>query len=264
MELQELEVNKLHEELAKWESTWTTGYDAYYADMLAFWREIYKYERDDFLVENSLNDELQLTDSDGELLKSVDTKEFLRWFKNGYWHPDIFSYEASSKMLSFTDPGMLKFWIEFIDVNSALGKYRVDLIGRRPKAVNDNDVKAIFYRETPGVLFIDPNSNEPQDGGLSYAKLNLPNGLSNYFSMSSQGKSAKEAMDNLMYETTYYQETITLSCLPIYYLSPNTRIKVEDDRTGIRGEYLVKSFTYQFTHDGMMSITATRAVDRLI
>lgn len=34
----------LEQELALWESTWNTGYDAYYADMLGFWREIYKYE----------------------------------------------------------------------------------------------------------------------------------------------------------------------------------------------------------------------------
>lgn len=71
-------------------------------------------------------------------------------------------------------------------------------------------------------------------------------------------------MDNLVYQTTYYQEAITLNCLPVYHLSPNTKIKVEDDRTGIRGEYLVKSFNYSLAHDGMMSITATRAVDRLI
>lgn len=71
-------------------------------------------------------------------------------------------------------------------------------------------------------------------------------------------------MDNLVYTTTYYQESITLNCLPIYYLSPNTKIKVEDDATGIQGEYLVKSFNYSLTHDGMMSITATRAVNRII
>jgi hypothetical protein len=39
---------------------------------------------------------------------------------------------------------------------------------------------------------------------------------------------------------------------------------VEDDATGIQGEYLVKSFNYSLTHDGMMSITATRAVNRII
>lgn len=61
--------------------------------------------------------------------------------------------------IRFIDPGMLKFWLEFIDTNSDLGRYRVSLIGRRSKAINDDKIKAIFYRETPGVLFIDPTSN---------------------------------------------------------------------------------------------------------
>jgi hypothetical protein len=29
------------EEIAEWSNTWNTGYDAYYPDMLAFWRDIY-------------------------------------------------------------------------------------------------------------------------------------------------------------------------------------------------------------------------------
>ena len=244
----------LEQELALWESTWNTGYDAYYADMLSFWREIYKYEEQDFMEMNAYNEELEV----------FNAEEFVNWFNNKYWNPHIFYYNRTSQEIEFNNPGALKFWLEFIDVNSSLGKYRVSLIGRRSKVINDNEIKAIFYRETPGVLFIDPTSNTPQDSNISYAKLNLVGGLTNYFSISAQGKSAKEAMDNLLYETTYYQESITLQCLPIYYLSPNTRIRVEDDRTGIRGEYLVKSFNFQLTHDGMMSITATRAADRLI
>jgi hypothetical protein len=64
---------------------------------------------------------------------------------------------------------------------------------------------------------------------LSYDKLNLTAGMANYFIMSSQGKSAEEAMDELIYNHTYYQESITINCVPIYYLEPNCRIKVYDE-----------------------------------
>lgn len=246
----------IEKEIAAWDTTWDTGYDAYYADMLHFWRDIYNPDpgHKDYIKTNEYNDELQL----------FDQERWDNWRANHYWNPDILECTTKPSTLRFLDPGALKFWLEFLSTDSALGQYRVSLIGRRSKAINDNDIKAIFYRETPGVLFVDPNSNEPQEGEIDYVHMNLVNGLSNYFTISTQGKSAKEEMDTLIYENTYYQESITLNCLPIYYLSPNTKIKVEDESTGIRGEYLVKSFSYQLTHDGMMSITATRVADRII
>jgi hypothetical protein len=68
----------------------------------------------------------------------------------------------------------------------------------------------------------------------------------------------------MIYESTYYQETITLSTIPIYYLAPNRRIFVQDKKAGISGEYIIKSLNISFAHDGMMSITANRASERII
>jgi len=47
----------------------------------------------------------------------------------------------------------------------------------------------------------------------------------------------------MLYDATYYQETVTISAIPIYYLEPNTRIRVHDNQSGIDGEYLIKSFS---------------------
>lgn len=244
----------IEQEMVEWESTWNTGYDAYYADMLAFWREIYNLDQKSaFFQKKDENDNL-----------IFDEETWLAWKNNHWWNPGLIYCLSAPSTVEITNELTLKFWLDFIDTDSSLGQYRVSLIGRRPKVVNDSDVKAIFYRETPNVLFVDPANIQPRDNALSYVKMNLVGGLSNYFTVSTQGKSAKESMDNLVYTTTYYQESITLNCLPIYYLSPNTKIKVEDDATGIQGEYLVKSFNYSLTHDGMMSITATRAVNRII
>ena len=88
--------------------------------------------------------------------------------------------------------------------------------------------------------------------------------MSNYFQISTQGKSAKETLDNLLYNHTYYCESITLSCIPIYYLEPNVRIAVFDDTSGINGEYIIKSFSLQLAYNGSMSITATKAEDLIL
>ena len=247
----------------KWQNTWNTGYDYCYADMLAFWRLIY-----DNRPTSEIAEDLSLTDSDRE----ERIKRHNEWVENNYWNPDIIYCHAAiddegvnlPHTLYFKDPGKLLFWIDFIGENSELEKYKMDKIGRRPKVIKDKDVKAIFFRDTPEILFIDPTDTQPQESTLNYVKLNLVGGLLNYFTLSGQGKSAKEVLDNMVYNYTYYQETITLNSLPIYYFEPNVRISVSDDRTGIRGEYFVKSFSYSFAHDGTMSIIATKAEDRIL
>ena len=94
--------------------------------------------------------------------------------------------------------------------------------------------------------------------------MNIPPAYANYFTISAQGKSAKETLDNLVYQHTYYQESISISAIPIYYLEPNTRIAIYDQNTNIAGDYLIKSIGYSLAHDGMMTITATKAVDRIL
>jgi len=51
--------------------------------------------------------------------------------------------------------------------------------------------------------------------------------------------------------------------VPVYYLEPNTRIFVRDDNSGINGEYIIDKISYQLTYNGMMTINAVKAVDRI-
>ena len=236
--------------------TRNTGYEGYYADMLGFWRYLYSTDGKKF-------------DPLTGILVDMEMSEWYDWQMNGYWNPGYIDWindpQDPKYGANFKQPQTLMFWIDFIDPWSELGKYAVNVIGRRPKVVNDSDVKAIFFRDTPNVLFLDPQSDEiVEDSNLSYIRFNIPPSFKNYFTMSSQGKSAKETLDNLVYQHTYYQESITLSAIPIYYLEPNTRIVVEDEASGISGEYLIKSYSLSLSHDGMMSITATKAADRIL
>ena len=93
----------------------------------------------------------------------------------------IWNNDGINGTIHFLDPGALLFWIDFIGEGTDLEKYKTTIIGRRPKAVNDDKVKSIFIRETPEVLFIDPTDTQPQESHLSYVKLNLVGGLINYF-----------------------------------------------------------------------------------
>jgi len=51
--------------------------------------------------------------------------------------------------------------------------------------------------------------------------------------------------------------------MPIYHLEPNTRITVNDDDSDIHGDYIINSLTVPLTANGTMSISASRAIERI-
>lgn len=260
--------DKIIKEEREYETTFNTGYDAYYADMLSFWPQLYRRNRSveyEYNSDGTLNTYDDDAKADEVATDVIDEKEWEEWHNNNYWNPAyiecIYEQEKNNYSIVFTHPEMLTFWIDFLDIPD----YKVSVIGRRPKAINDSDVKALFYKEVPLVAFTsNDDNNHYMTNELGYDEVHIPEIYKSYFSISSQGKSAKDTLDNLVYQCTYYQEQITLSCIPIYYLQPNTRIRVTDEHTGIDGDYLIKSMSFQLSHDGMMSITATKAAERIL
>lgn len=265
------EANQLEDmrrEIDAWQDTFNTGYDAYYADMLQFWPRLYRTNN---VIEYMYDDDglLELDESGNPKYaeNSLSPEEWSKWQLNHFWNPDLTYYDPTNKSITFKNPELLYFWIDFAEQDNApsLWKYSVPAIGRRSKSINDDQVKAIYFRDTPPLLFVSEDYEEVSgEENLAYVRIQLTPPISNYFKISAQGKSAKEALDSLMYEGTYYQDQITMTTIPIYYLEPNVRIKVQDDSTGIDGEYIIQSFSLQLKHDGMMSITASRAGERIL
>lgn len=250
-------LDNLKNQVEKWQKTWDTRYVAYYTDLLGFWRLLYNNNLN--MYQKDINDRFVL-DENGEKIIIQNP-----WYNtNGNWNPQYIDYDENKQMIHIVNHTTVPFWIDFCD-DAYLEKYTPDKIGRRPKVINDSEVKAIFFEETPNILFVDPLKTSPYtDSSLSYIRLNLVGSMANYFSISTQGKSAKETLDSLLYTHTYYNESITLNCIPIYYLEPNVRISVYDERSGINGEYIIKSYSLQLAYNGSMSITATKAEDLIL
>lgn len=174
---------------------------------------------------------------------------------NTHWHKDVVD-----------NPAALLFWFDFIGEGSQLDKYMVCNIGTRTKAINDQDVMGIYFPQVPNVLFI---TNEEYQGMMTrppqtgYTYIRIDESLINYFTISSQGKSAYDVVEQLLTENTYCVENLTITSIPIYYLQPNNRIEIYDSETGIEGEFLISKITLPLTYNGTMSITATKAIDTI-
>ena len=170
------------------------------------------------------------------------------------------------------NPEILNFWFEFLDNDYAeIQRYSVHNIGMRSKATKDDKIKSIYFREIPNVIFwtsderqelIEKNENVIYEKpGYSY--LHVPDNLMQLFHISARGKSVMDMVDDYLYTYTTANSTITLNTIPIYYLTPNTLIYVNDPSSGIVGEYIITKYSIQLGLQSSMSITANETIRRI-
>ena len=206
--------------------TGRTGYEQYYADIIGFWRNLYNPNA-------GQNQNQFYTDGPHKY-----------WNKNIYEHPEL-----------------LDFWFDFLDVEGELDQFSVKNVGARTKPVNDTNIKSIYFRETPNVVFGEDTQGK---NGSSYKYIQANDSqMTSMFSISSQGLSAKDKLDELIYNHSYCIESTTITTIPVYYLEPNTRICVYDNKTNLNGDYIISKITLPLTYNGLMTITATKAAESL-
>lgn len=246
--------------LARFYSSGRTGYEIYYIDLQGFWRQLY-YPKEDWEKDRAVIEDKITASAEVETLKSYYESSLLSFeasygseytdmYREDFWNINV--YEA---------PQLLNYWLEFLD-GGELAQYSVKNIGPRSKAVNDSTIKAIYYRDTPSIIFVE--ADEERDKSKSGYRYFQANNIESMFSISSQGKSAKDEIDSLIYNYSYAQESISISAIPIYYLQPNSRITINDDKTGISGDYIVSKVTLPLTYNGTMTLSATKAPERLL
>ena len=176
------------------------------------------------------------------------------WDATNHWNPDVFN-----------DPGSINFWLDFIDTSSALGKYSIKNIGRRTKIVNNNDIKTVYNSEVPDVVFIEGLDQDliVKYQGIGQRFFILTNEYYDMFSISTTGTSCFDQIREMMYQNLCYNTTISLTCLPKYYIEPNNIIRVEDKDSNIYGNYQITQYSLPLTYNGTMSITATEVLTRV-
>ena len=169
-----------------------------------------------------------------------------------YWNQNIID-----------NPQVLLFWFDFLDTKGDLEEYSVSNIGSRTKAINDSNVNAIYYKDTPQIIYYSNSDEIINYDKTGYNYVNISGPIKSSFVQSTQNISAKEMVDDCLYQYGYCTENITLATVPIYYLEPNTRVFIYDEVSHLEGEFLVNKLTIPITFNGNMSIEATKAPERL-
>lgn len=203
-----------------------TGYEQYYTDILSLWRQLYNP-----------------APSEEEKKNYFDVNGYDKKGAGAYWNKDV-----------YLNPSNLYFWFDFLDTEGELGKYSANKIGSRSKVINEPAIKSIYYKETPEVQFIIlPTEAKKLTKNNAYTKIQIQDNMTGLFYRSTQGNAAVSRANELISEYTATAEGVNLTCIPIYYLEPNTRIYVD----GI-GDCTLDRISYNLSYNGTMSISGNK------
>lgn len=174
----------------------------------------------------------------------------------GEFYPDVLAH-----------PEDLDYWLDFIDSDAAISKISIGNIGRRTQSKEMSEINCVFEPEPEDLIFIEAgqddtetrrneciarNQDYTQVGPEIYDNLAV-GGVSN---------SAYNEVRNMLYQGSSYNEAISISTLPIYYLEPNTRITAFDIDSDIHGDYIIKSISLPLDINGTSNISASRALNQ--
>ena len=179
-------------------------------------------------------------------------------------------YEGRFKTDTVYRPNDLVYWIDFLEPVDNFYGISVDDIKPKLYSCQDDKTVKIYSDEVPNCVILDQDMdkeyqeevrNKCDEEGQPHAV--VENNLYNVLAEGVVGNSAQEIARNLLYQYTTYNEVISLQSVPIYYLDINTRITVEDKRSGINGDYIINSISIPLSPTSVMSISASKALNRI-
>ena len=244
-----------------------TNFEQYYLDFTSiggFWQDIYniyQVKKDYFTLHTSLQSlyEKEYEEVENQLaLMSDDRKaEFYSGGQYKYWHKDVIE-----------DPENLLFWFDFFEADDmGIGKFAVSVIGDRPKTINDSNIKVIVYEDTPDVIYCAQEEYDfykekcaLKDG---YQYIIISNQARDSMIRTIRAKSVHQQANDMLYQYSYYNDTVNISAVPIYYLQPNTIISIKDELSKIIGYYVMNKINISLAYNGMMQITAIKSPQKI-
>jgi hypothetical protein len=146
----------------------------------------------------------------------------------------------------------------------------IDALYPRILACQEEHINKLYDKDIPNIIIINQNEdvlkrnaiiNRCQLEGQPFTT--VESSVYEQFALGTVGYAAHAKVRELLYQHTNYNEIISLQSIPIYYLDVNRRITVHDMASNIYGDYVVNNISIPLNPSGTMSISATRALERI-
>ena len=177
-------------------------------------------------------------------------------------------YTGAFKPEVLKNQSEIDYFLDFIDSDAAISELSVSNIGRRTHVLNDNEVNCVFEPSVPDFVLIETGQRDTEEKRNECISRNqkyvqVDSFIYSMLSIGGSSNSAYERVKDLLYQETSYNESIQIQALPVYYLEPNARITARDTESDIYGDYIISTISIPLTTNGNMSISATRALEKL-
>ena len=192
-------------------------------------------------------------------------------YEFGYYQSDgSFVKEGRFKADIAHKPNVLNYFIDYLEPTDKLYGIAVDDINTKIYSYQQDKIIRIYDNEVPDFIILDQGMDNNyklsviakcDEAGQPHSMVDSD--IYSKFAIGTIGYSAQETVRNFLYQYTTYNESISIQCVPIYSLDVNRRITVKDKKSGINGDYIIKSMTMPLSPSGTMSISATRALERI-
>lgn len=161
------------------------------------------------------------------------------------------------------------YFLDFIDSSTSdLGRFSVSAIGRRTDAVSSDTVNCLFAPEIPNIVFINADEDdkgrtkqqECEDNGMPYTQVR-----GEVFYNLATGGYKNGAFDQVKYELylhTTYQNSVSITALPVFYLEPNSRIELNDSSTNTYGDYNLNTLSIPLGPGNTMTVSCNQSIER--
>ena len=167
-------------------------------------------------------------------------------------------------------PNSLQYFLDYLEPTDNLYDISIDEIGTKMFSYQQDKIIRLYDNEVPDYILLD----ESMDNDYELMVMNkcdsegqkhnvISKSIYANLAIGTKGYSAQETVRSYLYQYSNYNESISLQCIPIYYLDVNRRITVKDKVSGINGDYIINTITMPLSSNSMMSINATRALNRL-
>ena len=165
-------------------------------------------------------------------------------------------------------PWDIDYWLDFIDSQEAISALGVNIIGRRSLSEKKEDYNCVFEPEVPDFVLIEtgqPDTAEKRDECIARAQAYIQVDPNIFMNLSGGGmrNSCFERVKTALFDYTNYNNSISIGCLPIYHLEPNTRITVNSKQNSIYGDYIISSISIPLVTNGTMNISAVKCSEKL-
>jgi hypothetical protein len=165
---------------------------------------------------------------------------------------------------SLDNPYDLNYYLDFIDTSSNIANIGVNIIGRQTKTESNDKINCVFAYNIPDRYWtVDTyETKEVQNRGYKACQMEDELMLEFMFNTGSPNDAFTRVRE-LLYTHTQWGDAISITGIPIYYLEPNHRITVNDNVSGIHGDYLINSISLPLDISGTMTLSCSKVLEKL-